>query len=71
MVRALINQPGLLLADEPTGSLDAANAAKLTDLLAGLQQEQGFAMVVVTHSPVIAGKMKTRYQLGSGNLIRE
>ena len=71
MVRALFNQPGLLLADEPTGSLDAANAAKLTDLLAGLQQEQGFAMVVVTHSPVIAGKMKTRYQLGSGNLIRE
>lgn len=71
VVRALINKPGLLLADEPTGSLDAANAGKLTDLLTGLQQEQGFAMVIVTHSPVIAGKMKTIYNLGSGRLLRE
>jgi ABC-type lipoprotein export system ATPase subunit len=71
VVRALINQPRLLLADEPTGSLDAANARKLTDLLTGLQQEQGFAMVIVTHSPVIACKMKTIYKLGSGKLLRE
>jgi ABC-type lipoprotein export system ATPase subunit len=71
VVRALINQPKLLLADEPTGSLDAGNAGKLTDLLTELQQEQGFAMVIVTHSPVIAGKMKIMYRLGSGNLFRE
>jgi predicted ABC-type transport system involved in lysophospholipase L1 biosynthesis ATPase subunit len=71
VVRALINKPGLLLADEPTGSLDASNAGRLTDLLTGLQEEQGFAMVIVTHSPVIASRMKTKYKLGSGKLLRD
>lgn len=68
VVRALINQPSLLLADEPTGSLDARNAMILSDLLVKLQAEQGFAMVVVTHDPAVAAKMKIQKRLFNGRL---
>jgi lipoprotein-releasing system ATP-binding protein len=68
LVRALINQPRLLLADEPTGSLDAANASNLGELLAELNREQHVALVVVTHSMEIASKMKQIYRLASGKL---
>lgn len=69
VVRALINQPRLLLADEPTGSLDAASAEKLATLLAELNQEQNVAMVVVTHSMELAAKMDKIYQLREGRLV--
>ncbi|MFA5972984.1 MAG: ABC transporter ATP-binding protein [Lentimicrobiaceae bacterium] len=68
VVRALINQPKLLLADEPTGSLDAANAAQLAQLLTELNFEQNVAMVVVTHSMELASKMDKIYQLREGKL---
>jgi lipoprotein-releasing system ATP-binding protein len=68
VVRALINKPRLLLADEPTGSLDAHTAMALTDLLAELQPEHGFALVLVTHDPVVAGKMHKNYRLMDGKL---
>lgn len=72
VVRALINRPKLLLADEPTGSLDAANAAQLAQLLTELNLEQNVAMVVVTHSMELASKMDKIYQLREGKLaIRE
>jgi ABC-type lipoprotein export system ATPase subunit len=69
VVRALINQPRLLLADEPTGSLDAANAEKLATLLAELNREQNVAMVIVTHSMELAAKMDKIYQLREGRLV--
>ena len=69
VVRALINKPRLLLADEPTGSLDAANASQLADLLAELNKEQGVAMVIVTHSMELAGRSDKIYQLQEGKLI--
>jgi len=68
VVRALINQPALLLADEPTGSLDTENAALLTSLLNTLKKEENLAMVVVTHSPELASAMETCYRLRSGKL---
>jgi lipoprotein-releasing system ATP-binding protein len=70
VVRPLINMPKLLLADEPTGSLDAANAVLLGNLLVELQAEEKMAMVVVTHSPDLAKLMQTRYRLVSGILQR-
>ena len=70
VVRALMNQPRLLLADEPTGSLDAENADMLGKLLVELNREQQIALVVVTHSNDIAGLMKTRYKLSSRKLHR-
>jgi len=68
VVRALINQPGLLLADEPTGSLDSVNASQLGQLLAELNREQNLAVVVVTHSLEMASRMEKIYQLTSGKL---
>jgi len=70
VVRALINQPRLLLADEPTGSLDAENADQLGKLLVELNVEQQIAIVVVTHSTELASRMQTRYKLTSGKLLR-
>lgn len=69
VVRALINQPGLLLADEPTGALDAANAETLVDLLLKLQSETGFALVLVTHDPLVSQRMKTQFRLLKGLLV--
>lgn len=69
IVRALINQPKLLLADEPTGSLDAYNAGKLATLLTELNREQNVAMVIVTHSMELASRMDKIYQLREGRLV--
>jgi ABC-type lipoprotein export system ATPase subunit len=69
VVRALINQPRLLLADEPTGSLDAANANQLATLLTELNHEQNVALVLVTHSMELASRMDKIYQLHEGRLI--
>ncbi|MFA6961125.1 MAG: ABC transporter ATP-binding protein [Opitutaceae bacterium] len=54
IARALANEPSLLLADEPTGNLDAANSTLVFDLLARLAKENGQAVVLVTHNPEIA-----------------
>lgn len=69
VVRALINQPQVLLADEPTGSLDAANARQLVQLLIELNMEQNVALVIVTHSLELAGKMEKIYHLREGKLL--
>ena len=68
LVRALVNKPSLLLADEPTGSLDAKNAELLGDLLVRLNDETGTAMIVATHSPDLAAKMNRHYKLREGRL---
>jgi predicted ABC-type transport system involved in lysophospholipase L1 biosynthesis ATPase subunit len=68
VVRALINRPALLLADEPTGSLDRAAAENLADLLAELNREEGVALIVATHSARLAGRMSRRIELRDGAL---
>ena len=69
LVRALINKPSLLLADEPTGSLDAKNAGLLGELLTMLNDETGTAMIVATHSAELAAKMKLHLRLENGRLV--
>ena len=54
VARALANEPSLILADEPTGNLDAVNSTLVFDLLARLAKENGQAVVLVTHNPDIA-----------------
>jgi len=71
VVRALVNKPSLLLADEPTGSLDAHNAALLADLLSELSGLYGYALVMVTHDPEVARKMSVHYRLLDGALHPE
>lgn len=68
VVRALINQPGLLLADEPTGALDSAAAANLADLLVDLNREQKVALITVTHSAQLAERMGRLCELRNGGL---
>lgn len=68
VVRALINAPGILLADEPTGSLDRAGADDLCGLLAELNREQGVTLITVTHSERLAAKMGKQYLLQNGRL---
>jgi len=68
VIRALINEPHLLLADEPTGSLDKESAQKLGDLLVDINKTRNVAIVVVTHSMELAQKMDVIYQLTNNNL---
>ncbi len=70
VARALINQPRLLLADEPTGALDAKSAFNLVDLLVELNMEERLTLIVVTHSQDIAKKMNTNYSLENGKIIQ-
>lgn len=68
VVRSLINEPELLLTDEPTGSLDQDSADKLCDMLVDLQKEYSFTLVAVTHSKALARRMSTTYQLINGKI---
>jgi predicted ABC-type transport system involved in lysophospholipase L1 biosynthesis ATPase subunit len=68
VVRALINRPKLVLADEPTGALDAGTAGRLAGLLFELQSDEGFSLVTVTHSAELAGRAGRRFHLRNGQL---
>ncbi len=68
VVRALINRPRLLLADEPTGSLDEASARALGDLLVALNRDEGVALLVVTHSRDLAARLAAVARLENGRL---
>jgi len=69
VVRALINEPSLLLADEPTGSLNEEGADNLTALLLELNREEGMALLVVTHSLHVAQRMNRVLELHDGLLL--
>ncbi len=68
VVRALINRPQLLLADEPTGALDHASATALGQLLVELNQEEGVTLIIVTHALELAKRMGRVVQLNEGKL---
>jgi lipoprotein-releasing system ATP-binding protein len=68
VVRALINRPRLLLADEPTGALDRASAQKLADILVALNKEEGVTLIIVTHALDLAKRMKRVLELSDGQL---
>lgn len=66
LARALINKPKLILADEPTGALDVANAGAVAEVLLTLNRELGTALVVVTHSPALAARMSRQIDFARG-----
>jgi len=68
VARAMINRPRLLLADEPTGSLDHSGAERLADLLIQLNRQEGMTLIVVTHSLSLAKRMDRVYELIDGKL---
>lgn len=69
VVRALINNPELILADEPTGALDHENAVRLIDTLIELNNNYNTSLIVVTHSEDIASRMDKVYRLTDGKLM--
>ncbi|GAJ09767.1 unnamed protein product, partial [marine sediment metagenome] len=68
LVRALVNKPLLLLADEPTGSLDNENAGILANLLLEMNREYETTIITVTHSITLAKKMGKVLELKNGSL---
>ncbi|HTZ92275.1 MAG TPA: ABC transporter ATP-binding protein [Streptosporangiaceae bacterium] len=69
IARALINTPALLLADEPTGNLDSANAADILQLLAALRQERQMTIILATHDPQVAAHAERLIRLRDGAVV--
>lgn len=69
VVRALINQPRLILADEPTGALDRVSAAEVGRLLIELNREHGITLIVATHSEELAARMDRVLSMENGTLV--
>lgn len=70
VVRALINQPKLLLADEPTGALDRASADELAKLLTELNREENVTLIVVTHALDLSRQMQRLFEIQNGQLVQ-
>jgi putative ABC transport system ATP-binding protein len=71
IARALINEPALLLADEPTGELDSTTSAALLAMLGELNRQRGLTVVVVTHDPGVAGTAHRLIRLSDGRVAHD
>jgi len=69
IARALVHEPAVLLADEPTGNLDSANAAQVMELLQKISSQHRTTMLVVTHSEEIARSTGRRIRLRDGQIV--
>jgi putative ABC transport system ATP-binding protein len=70
MARALVVRPRLLLADEPTGSLDKTTGESVADLMFRLQREIGATLFLVTHEPSLAARCELRFAMDDGRITR-
>jgi putative ABC transport system ATP-binding protein len=68
IARALVRRPQVVLADEPTGALDAATGARVLDMLLELVRDQGVSLVLVTHDQLIAQRADQTLELSEGTL---
>jgi putative ABC transport system ATP-binding protein len=68
IARSIINNPTLILADEPTGNLDSANAEAILDLLFQLKRDRGATLVIVTHEPSYAGRCARQISIKDGKV---
>ena len=71
IARAVANGPGLLLADEPTGELDSANATAILDLLERVRRDRDATLVLVTHNPVVAGRAGRHLTMQDGQVVAD
>ena len=70
IARALVNNPRIIFADEPTGNLDSATGAVVEDLLFRLNEEQGITLVIVTHDEELAARASRRIYLKDGVVVK-
>ena len=69
IARALLNNPSILLADEPTGNLDSVNGKAIIDLFERIRDEFGTTIIVVTHDPAVAGRADREIKLQDGVIV--
>jgi len=69
IARATVARPAVLLCDEPTGSLDPANAVRVFELLLDLHRDLGTTLVLVTHDPALSARMDRRMRLERGRVV--
>ena len=71
IARALVNEPAIVLADEPTGNLDSTSGDEIMDLLLGLNKEKGVTLIIVTHDPEVAKSTQRTVRLFDGRVQDE
>jgi putative ABC transport system ATP-binding protein len=71
IARALINEPILFFADEPTGNLDKENTIKIMELIKSLQEENNFTVLIVTHNHLVANYAKRILTLEDGKITKD
>jgi len=70
IARSLVNDPSLILADEPTGNLDAGSAMHIMDVLESVHAERGCTLLIVTHNEAVAQRAEMRYRMEAGRVLR-
>jgi putative ABC transport system ATP-binding protein len=71
IARALVNDPAILMADEPTGNLDSKSGKEIMELILRMNSERGTTVIIVTHDPVVASKTQRVIRLMDGELVEE
>jgi len=71
IARALVNHPGIILADEPTGNLDSKSGAEIMDIFKSLNRDQGLTVVLVTHDPSIAAQAQRIISVKDGAIVEQ
>jgi putative ABC transport system ATP-binding protein len=71
IARALINNPSIIFADEPTGNLDTITGEKIENILLSLNKEKGISLIIVTHDPDLANRCDRQIHIKDGEIIKD